>query len=84
MNLTLADVMIDQWSDGRGGSRETQDPSRSHHRPYLPNPAQPLSDAERSRVEKHYSKHDSFPDCQDDPLSVLAYAGRLVDRGATN
>lgn len=85
MNLTLADVMIDPWSDGRSASREsreTQDTLRLHPRPHLPIPAQSLSDAECSPVEEQFSNLEAFPHCEDDPLSVLAYAGRLVDRGA--
>lgn len=89
MNLTLAEVMIDPWSDGRSASREkrekretAQDRLRLHASPHQPLRGPSLSDAERSPMEKHSSNHPSFPDCDDDPLSVLAYAGRLVDGGA--
>ena len=82
MNLTLPDVTMDQWADGRTASRETHDMLRLHPRPHLPNSTQLLSDANCLPVAQETSHHQSPPGCDENPLSVLAYAGRLVDRGA--
>jgi hypothetical protein len=81
LSSSSSDLMIDQWFDGRSGSRGNPDPLRLHHRPDLPLPALPLS-TERSPVDKENANQIPFPGGQDDPLSVLAYAGRLVDRAA--
>ena len=80
LNLTLADVMGDSWADQRSGLRETQVLPRLHSRPHRPNPAQSVSDMECSSVEPDDLSYPSFS-AKDDPLSVLAYAGRLIDQG---
>ena len=78
INLTIAELMRDPWSDGRSASRETQDMLRRQPGPHRPLPAQPFPDAERKPNEWKGSNHESFPTCED-ALSVLALAGRLVD-----
>lgn len=84
MNLTPAEVTIDPWSDGRSASRETremQDTIRVNagsHRP----PAGPRSsELDDSPMDKLSSSLECFPNRENDALCVLAYAGRLVDRG---
>lgn len=81
MNLTVAEVMIDQGKDERSGSREMQDPIRLHPHSHLPNPTHSVSRMESLPVERNYSNYEAFLR-DDDPLAVLAYAGRLVEGGS--
>ena len=85
MNLTSVEMMIDPWSEGRGVSREKRDtpdtirvtPGSKRSR------ATPASsEMEYSPMKTPSSNLASFTSRENDPLCVLAYAGRLVDGGA--
>lgn len=86
MNLTRAEIMIDPWSDDRNASRDTrerQDTTRVDAGSHRVLAAPVFSDMEHSAVDQRSAHPESFPASEDDPLSVLAMAGRLVDRGAS-
>ena len=87
MNLTRAEIMIDPWSDDRNASRDTrerQDTTRANPGSHRVLSAPVFSDMKHSAVGKPSAHPESFPTCEDDPLTVLAMAGRLVDRGASD
>lgn len=81
-NLTLVGTGSDSGNDFENSSREGQEAPRPPPRPFLPNP-HPLSSGrdQRPNVINEDFPHEAFPMSHADPLSVLAYAGRMVDRG---
>lgn len=81
-NLTLAGIVADLSVDLRNRAREATEPSPSPNRLILPdpNPESPERD-QRAQSIKGETSSESFPSPPVDGLSVLAYAGRMVDRG---
>lgn len=72
-NLTLIGTGSDSGNDLEVSSREAQEAQQPLHRPFLPNP-------HRVSSEREDFPNEAFPSSHADPLSVLAYAGRIVDR----
>lgn len=81
-NLTLIGTGSDSGNDLENSSREAQEAQRTPHRPLLPNPHRGSSERDQKpNVINEDFPHEAFPISHADPLSVLAYAGRMVDRG---
>lgn len=78
MNLTLIGTGSDSGNDLEITSREAQEADR----PFLLHPHPISSDRDPiSNVNNEDFPIEAFPSSHADPLSVLAYAGRIVDRG---
>ncbi|MCJ1428713.1 hypothetical protein MMC29_006624 [Sticta canariensis] len=81
-NLTLIGTGSDPGNDLEISSREAPEVQRPPHRPFLPNPHRVSSERDQtSNVINEDFPSEAFPSSHADPLSVLAYAGRIVDRG---
>ena len=81
-NLTLIGTGSDSGNDLEISSRDAQEAQRPPHRPFLPNPHRVSSERDQtSNVINEDFPNEVFPSSHVDPLSVLAYAGRNVDRG---
>lgn len=81
-NLTLGGTGSDSGNDLENSSREAQEAQRPPHHPFLPNPHRVSSEKDqRPNVINEDFPHEAFPSSHADPLSVLAFAGRMVDRG---
>lgn len=81
MFVTYTGVLSEQVLDRRSLSQEAQETPQLQNRPFLPNLTQVTSDRDQRLMIKDDDPTDTFSNSQSDPLAVLAYAGRMVDRG---
>ncbi len=80
-HLTLIGAGSESSVNHEYPSREAFEFQRSQHRPFLPNPNRLSSERDQKpNVSSDDAQHEAFLNSHVDPLSVLAYAGRMVDR----
>lgn len=80
--LSLTGIGLDPNTDHEVHWQEAQGEPRPQNRPLLPSHNRLVSekDQKQNLINEDFP-HEAFPSSHADPLSVLAFAGRIVDRG---